>query len=478
MAVARLSFLSRDEEELVHSLSLRSLATLGVLVKSKEVQKTLSASGAEVDQSSGVVRMPESLVNDALKSAPKRIMLGARDPKNDRSIPVKNYPLMAATGLAVYTKDIDTGERRPTTNADLASFSRLTDAMDAIDICWTSVTATDVPQKTLAIRSLWTTLQNNTKHVQIVPSTRGAADARKLVELAALVAGGEDELRRRPLFSAISCSIAPLSFDPEAIEAQAEYARAGIPVVSMSMSLSGMSAPVTICGTLVNLNTENLASLVISQTAAAGAPFIYSTESSPIDMSTGIMDYTAHATAALSAGAGQMTRRYGLPSMVSSWGTESMEPGLQVSFSELATTLLGTMSGSDLISGAGSIDSAKGACLEQVVIDAYLWEDCREFMRGYEISEESAALDIVEEVGHGNSFLNHIHTARNFRRELVFRDQAKKQWQATLSTKMATEARKVAKEILAGHKVLPIDASVAARCEALIEGYEKSLSGK
>jgi trimethylamine--corrinoid protein Co-methyltransferase len=460
MAVARLSFLSRDEEELVHSLSLRSLGTLGVMVKS-----------------SGIVKMPESLVNGALRSAPKRITLGGRDPRNDHEIPVSTYPLMAATGLAVYTRDIDTGARRPTTNADLANFARLTDALDPIDICWTTVTATDVPQSTLALRSLWTALQNNTKHVQVVPSSRGAADARKLVELAALVAGGEEELRERPLFSAISCPIAPLAFDPEPIEAQAEYARAGIPIVSMSMSLSGMSAPVTIGGTLVNLNTENLASLVITQSAAEGAPFIYSTESSPINMATGMMDYAAHATSAFSAGAGQMAHRYALPSMIASWGTETMDPGLQVSFSELATTLIGAMSGSDLISGAGSIDSAKGACLEQVVIDSYLWEDCRQFMRGYEVSETSAALDVVEEVGHGNSFLNHIHTARNFRKELFFRDPAKRHWQATLSTGMVPEAKKVAKDILATHEVPPVDRSVAAKCEALIEACEKTRSG-
>jgi trimethylamine--corrinoid protein Co-methyltransferase len=475
MAIAQLKLLSKDEEEIVHEQSLKSLATLGIMVKNARVLKMLGDAGATIDERKGIAKFSEDMVNDAVKSAPKSIVLGARNPKHDKRIPVENHSLLATTGLAVYTTDLETGEKRPSTDADLANFSKLADAMDGVDINWTTVTATDVNQETLAIRSLWTALKNGGKHVQVVPAARDGKDARKQAELAALVAGGEDELRKRPLFSVISCSIAPLSFDTGPVEALLEFARAGIPVAAMSMSLSGLSAPVTMGGTLVNINTENLASLLISQTAAAGAPFIYCSESSPMDPKTGMMDYASLMFPLIAAGASQMANRYRLPSFVASWGVETESPGLLLPFSGVLVSVLSTISGSDMISGAGSIDSAKGASLEQVVIDSYMWEDIRTVMKNYEVTEETAALKVVEEVGHGNSFLNHVHTVRNYKKELIMRDPEKQKWQATMSDAMVPEVRELVKRILKEHQVPSIDADTLRRGDELIADYEKEL---
>ena len=475
MAITRLNCLSRDEEELVHEQSLKSLAELGIMVKNERVLKMLDDAGATIDQEKSIAKIPEDMVNEAVRNAPKSLVLGGRDPKNDKRVPVETHALLATTGLAVYTTDIETGERRMSTDADLANFSKLADALDPIDICWTTVTATDVNQEMLAIRSLWTAMKNCSKHVQVIPAARDGRDARKQVELAALVAGGEDELRKRPLFSVISCPIAPLSFDKGPVDAQVEFAKAGIPVVAMSMSLSGMSSPVTFAGTLVNINTENLASLTISQTAAAGAPFVYSSESAPIDMMTGVMDYASLSFPAICAGASQMAKRYGLPTMVASWGVETKTPGLLLSFSEVFASALSPFCGSDMISGAGSIDSAKGASLEQIVIDASIWEDVRAMMKKFDVTEETAALNVVAEVGHGNSFLNHLHTARNFRKEIVLRDKSKQKWQATQSDGMIPEIREVVQRIMKEHKVPPMDADTLKKGDDLIAAYEKEL---
>ena len=476
MGIACMKCLDKDEEELVHQQSLKCLSEIGVMVKSEPVLKMLEKAGAVVDHRTGVAKLPERLVMEAVKNAPKSYKMCARDPKHDKEIPVKSYPLIATTGLAVYTPDLETGEKRPTTSADLANFSKMADAMNGVDICWTTVTAHDVVQNALAPRSLWIALQNNTKHIHVVPATRGAEDARKQVELASLVAGGAEALRKRPLFSVISCSIAPLSFEAHAIEAQMEFAKAGIPVISMSMSLSGMSSPVTVAGTIVNINSENLASLTISQLASKGAPFVYSTESAPIDMTTGVMDYTAYEVPVLCAGAAQMAHRYGLPSMVASWGTETKKPGMEISVSELFGTILGCFVGSDMASGAGNLDSAKGAALEQVVIDSYMWEDIRTYIKKFDVTEESIALNVTKEVGHGNTFLRHIHTARNFRKEVSFRDQKRKLWQATLPTKMASEAKEVARKVLAEHQVTKLDPGILRKGEVILAAYEKKVA--
>ena len=475
MAVARLKFLDKDEEELVHEQSLRCLERIGVMVKSQIVLKMLERAGATIDLKKGVAKLSEEMVMDAVKKAPKRIKLGARDQKHEREIPVDTYPLLSTTGLAVYTRDLETGKQRPTTNRDLANFSIMADAMPGIDICWTTVTATDVPQDALAVNSLWTVLQNNTKHIHVVPATHGVDDARKQVELASLVVGGPEQLKKKPIFSVISCSIAPLCFEKAEIEAQVEFARAGIPVISMSMSISGLSSPVTMAGTLENINAENLASLVISQTASQGAPFVYSSESAPMNMMTGVMDYNSYHLPLISSGAAQMAKRYGLPCHTSSWGFETKEPGIQASLSEAFGVMLNTFSGSDTMSGAGSLDNAKGASLEQVVLDSTVWQDIRTYMHKFPVSKDTIALDVVEAVGHAGTFLKHPHTLRNFRTEILARDQTRRSWQATLSTSMSSETKAIAKQVLREHKVPGLPAEVTKKGNEIVKAWERQV---
>ncbi len=475
MAIARLKFFEKDEEELIHGQSMECLERIGVMVKSPSVLNMLGAAGASIDAKKQIAKIPESMVKDALKKAPKEISLGAREPRHEKKLPVETYPLLATTGLAVHTIDIKTGEKRSTTNKDLANFSIIADATNGIDICWTTVTASDVPQDALAVESLWTVLQNNTKHIHVVPATHGAEDARKQVELASLVAGGEDKLRRRPLFSVISCSIAPLAFERLEIEAQAEFARHGIPIISMSMSLGGLSAPVTMAGTIENINAENLASMVICETANPGAPFVYSTESAPMNMMTGVMDYNSYHLPLISAGASQLAARYRLPMLTCSWGSESKMPGIGSSFGEFFGTALGTFCGSDMMSGAGSLDSAKGAALEQVVLDGAIWEDIRGYMKRFRVDRETIALDVIGQVGHGNTFLTHPHTARNFKTETVFRDAKTRHWGATLSNAMAGELREVAKKMLAEHKVPSLNRDVLDSGNEILKAYERQL---
>ncbi|MEK6988589.1 MAG: trimethylamine methyltransferase family protein [Candidatus Thermoplasmatota archaeon] len=474
MAVLRTKFLERDEEDLIHEQSLKGLADIGVMIHSPSVLEMLQEAGADVDRRKEIARIPEGVVDEAIRKAPRRIRYHARDPKHDFEIPTESFPFAATNGLAMHIADLETGKDHPSTREDLATFSRLADALDQVDYLWTSITPSDVPKAAHGVHELWVTLQNTVKHVEEV-TIQDAVDARMQIALGALVAGGLEELRMRPIFSVIACPIAPLTFEKGAVEAQVEFAKAGVPVLSMSVSLGGMTSPVTLAGTLTNINMENLASLVIDQVAAPGSPHVYSSDSTPVNMQTGYVDYTAVETPLISAGAAQMARRYGLPCMTSGWGSSVTVPGLEAPFSELAGIALSVMSGTDLTAGMGGTDVAKGCSYEQLVIDAYMWENLRAFMRDFTISEETIALEVTRSVGHGNTFLRHAHTTRNFRKELFFRDPKKLRWEATLSDRMVPEAREIAKRLLEEHEVPPLDRDVRRQGNALIREYESRL---
>jgi trimethylamine--corrinoid protein Co-methyltransferase len=475
MAQVRTVFLDQREIDLIHSQSMESLREIGIKVRSESVLHMLEGSGAKVDYPSMVAHIPEHMVNQALESVQRDFTLCARDPRHDLTVPTKGFPWMTTSGLAIFVNDYEGGEYRDSTRADIAAFARLADAVEPIDFLWTALTASDVTPLAHGPHELWVTMQNTTKHVQGV-TAQSAEDARVQIELATLIAGGKEELRKRPLFSVIACPIAPLTYDKGSIEAQVELAKAGIPVASMSMSAGGTSAPLPVAGMLVNANTENLGSIVISQMAAPGAPHIYCSESAPMDMMTGSLDYCTVEKCFLSIGLKQMADKYRLPSLVADagWGDD-----LEGSISGLMTPahqLVGIMGGSDLVTGMGSVDSAKGISFEQCIIDSYMWGISKTYLHEVGISEEKIGLDAVKEVGHGNHFLAHPHTHKYLRGELACWDQEKLDFLNMDKQELPAAANKIVKSILDEHRVEPLADDLIAEGDAIIEKYEETVS--
>ena len=478
MAVARMRFLDRGEEDLIHRKSIECLETIGVKIKSAKVLKMLEGAGAKVDHKSQIAKIPEALVKEAIGSVPKEITLYGRNPKNDMRMPVASWPHMGTNGLGTFIPDIDTGKNRDSTVKDIADCVKLADALDGVSYVQTSLTATEAPHLTHGLHELWTAFQNTSKHVHGV-EIFDAEDAKKQIELGALIAGGRDILRKKPCFSVIHCSIAPQMFERDAVEAMVEFAKAGVGVTTMTMSLSGGTAPVTVAGTIVNGNSENLASAVICQTASKGARSIYCSSSAPINMATGMIHYESANQALIQTGLAQMAKRYGLVCMVGDWGlNDSDSPGLPHTFSENLGIAISTMAGTDMCCGIGTLDNAKGMSLEQIVIDTYLWENVRKQMTTFEITDDTVALDVFRQVGHGNTFLSNIHTARNFKREIIQRDPTKRWVEATMSRAMVPEARKIAKRLLREHEVERLDMSTVKEGYKIISDYEKLRDGK
>ena len=476
MSVCQISILSVNDIELVHENTLYILEEIGVKVLSRKALDMLEKGGALVDPDIMTAYLPEYMVNDAVKSLPKNIRLCARNPAQDMQTPRKEYPYTATNGTAVYTRDIDTGEKRMTTAKDLLEFQVLSDAIDSIDYVWPIVTAHDEPEGGHGLYDFVTSLKGTTKHFQGEAMTE--KEARDMIRVASAVVGGEEELAKRPIFSVIQCPICPLEFEKGSVEAAMEFARAGIPVVSMSMALCGLTSPVTLASTIAIVNAENLASIVMSQLAKPGAPVVYSSESSIMNMRTGEIKYGAIEEAALAAAAGQMAKHYGAPSMVGIFGVGlfGTEPGVSLSAAEIAFSTMTTLALTDFASGMGGLDQAKGAALEQVVIDADIWESIREIRKDVSFDDDHFVTDLIEEVGPGGNFLKSPHTVRNMRKELFVPSQEKGAlfdlYRSTADQKAVVEqARQRVKSILAEHKPEPLDGDVEKAIDAIVTEY-------
>ena len=478
MSVCRMSVLSEEDIETVHEKTLEILDETGVRIKSEAALEMLEHGGAIVDWEAMTAYIPEYMVDDAVKKLPKEITLCGRLPERDISAPRPGPPYMATNGTAVYITDLETGVRRTSMGRDLRDLMLVCDSLEALDYAWPLVTAHDGPERAHGLNDLAIALQATSKHFQ--GEAMSAVEARAMVLMASAVVGGEEELARRPIFSVVQCPICPLEFEKGSVEATMEFARSGIPVVSMSMALCGLTSPVSLASTIAIVNAENLASFVISQLAKPGAPVVYSSESSVINMRTGEIRYGAMEQALTAAAVAQMAKRYGAPTMVGSFGVglHGDAPGITADPAELAFTMMTNLSLTDFASGLGGIDQAKGASLEQLVIDSDIWESMRQVRRDVSFEDEDFLIDLIDSVGPGGNFLNVPHTARNMRRELFIPDKAKADLYETYrldgdQKKAVSAARERVRNILATHEPEPVDADAVKEIQQILDEYRK-----
>ncbi len=468
MGLCRVSMLSEDEVERIHLASLRILRETGAVVNSKEAVQLLRSAGAEVAEDGQRVFFPEALVKEAVEAAPREIVLGARNRERDLKVPNTGFPYLSTDGFPAQILDSATLQRRPSTRADLEKWARLADATSTVDFLWPSTTPTDLAPQMQFVGGLRTSYQNTEKHVQY-QATSGEQAAFQ-IEMACAVAGGEQENRRRPHFSSVQCIVAPLQFDGGPTEAVVKFARAGIPVVAMSMVTPGLTGPVTLAGSVALANAEVLASLVISQAARKGASFFYCFVCAPIDMKSGNFVMGSPEYPLLEIAGAEMARHYRLPSMMSALGDTGKSSGFQLGMEKGITTATVPLAGCDLITGIGGLNDSAFVSMEQMLVDAEVWEHARRVWKGMEISDAEIALDVIRHVGPKNQFLNHPHTFANFRRLYVPKLSnwsSYTAWEAGGRKEMFELARGEVRRILDTHTPAPLPRDVQTDLEEI-----------
>ncbi len=415
MSFPRLRILDPGDIEAIDEATRTLLAQSGVDVHSPRARKALASLGAHVDGNGPRVRIPEETLDKALASAPREITLGSRDGQHDLRVP-DGVVHMATDGCGVNVLDFETGERRPSTTRDLAELTRVADALDVLDYQWPMSVAGDVPNEVHDLVEAATALENTTKHIQ--HEALSAEEARAIIGMAEAIRGGPEEVRRRPPVSSIQCPVSPLMLEEGSSEALMEFGAAGVPVAPMSMVLLGGSSPVDRASGLVVSNAEILASVCLSQAAAAGAPVFWSVASGPIDMRSGSFGAGSPEMAILSAAGAELARHYHLPSLVASLASDADTPGFQAGMEKMGTGLAAMLAGPDTVSGIGGLDTDSTMSLEQLVVDAEIVSYIRSTIRPVDVSPESLHMDMLQRVGPAGNYLKEKHTLQHFREAL------------------------------------------------------------
>jgi trimethylamine--corrinoid protein Co-methyltransferase len=305
-----------------------------------------------------------------------------------------------------------------------------------------------------------------------------ASEAQFSIEIAAAIVGGKEELRKRPIISVVQCPISPLRFESGLIEANIEYAKAGVPVVPLTMPLAGETAPVTLAGTLAVNNAEVLGSLVVSEFASSGAPVLYGACPSNIDFRTGLFICSPE-SGLLNVALAQLAHYYDLPSEICGGCSDSKVPDAQAAYERTLTLLPAILAGPDIVCGMGGLEAAKTMVPELLIIDNEILEGILRLVRGFEVNDDTLALDVIRKVGLGGHYLAEKHTLNRFMKEhwmpKISDRRAYDLWKREGEKGIHDVAREKANEILATHKPEPLPKDVQKEISLILKRYEKFL---
>jgi len=308
----RLQVFTTDELEAIHQATLEVLQHTGVAVHSAEARERFAGAGAKIDKNL-VVRIPPYVVEEAIRSAPEKLVLAGRTPDRDVAVEGRRvYFTNFGEGIKVY--DLETGKLRSTTKRDLELAARVVDYLDPIDIMEKAMGSQDKPEKVSALHNFEAMLTNTTKHIFGGPEN--GAMTEYIVRMASAVAGGPEFLPERSQVSFITCPVSPLRLVEESCEIIMTAARHGLVVNVLSMAMSGASAPINLAGTIVTHNAEVLAGLTLAQLTRKGAPVIYGSSTTAMNMRTATATVGSPELALVGAAVAALSRYYLLPSWV------------------------------------------------------------------------------------------------------------------------------------------------------------------
>ena len=370
--------------------------------------------------------------------------------------------------------DLETGELRRSCLQDVAEIARVADYVEEVAFHWTPVSAQDYPPHTRSLHEILVIWENSTKHVQ-TESIYSEEEAQAAVEMAAIIAGGKEELRRRPVLSIMQCTTPPLGQDGGSLEAALVAAEAGLPVGFMTMTSCASTAPATLAGNLVVGNAEVISAMALIQLAHPGAPVFYAAAQTAMDLRTG--GYTGGGPEDFLFGGATnvLADFYNVPLSMGSFATGAKEPNWQAGVDNSLSTLMACISMSDMLLGVGLLHGSRIWSYEQMLLDCEIFDIVYHMMKGIVVNDETLALDVIRTVGPGGNFLAQKHTKKYMRELWVpqFMDRRPySEWQERQDGPRDW-AREKARKILATHQPEPLDPKVSAELRRIIKSLEK-----
>jgi len=469
--------LGAEQVERIHEASLTLLEQQGMRVMHDGARKILATAGAEVDQQTEMVRFDPQLVMEKVALAPSEILLHARNPAKNFKLG-GNHLAFASVGGPAYCTDLDKGRRRGTFK-ESCDYLKLVQSLDIIhQEGGGPFEPIELPAETRHLDLYHAQIRLLDKNWQ--PNALGCERARDAINMVAIGLGfSQDELAEKPALFAIINTNSPLQLDIPMAEGLIEMSAAGQVVCVTPFTLAGAMAPVTLAGALVQQNAEVLAGVTLTQSVRPGAPVVYGSFTSNVDMKSGSPAFGTPEYAKAAQASGQLARRYGLP-LRSSSVTSSNAVDAQSTY-ESAMSLWAAIGGhaNIIVHAAGWLEGGLTASFEKLIIDAEMLQMMAEYVRPIEVSGETLALDAIAQAGPGGHFFGVEHTMSRYESAFYqpfLSDRSNfENWQEAGSVDTLVRANAIWKQLLNDYQQPPLDPAVDEELTAYVAKRKEGL---
>lgn len=409
--VPNLEMLNDEALELIEYNAETVLEEIGVnFVENPGALDRWRDAGADVEGER--VRIPRGLARKLCATAPSQFTQHARNPAKSVEIGGKNLVLAPVYGPP-FVRDLE-GGRRYATIEDFRNFVRLGTMSKYLHHSGGTVCEpTDIAVNKRHFDMLLAHMELSDK--PFMGSVTEPIRAQHSLEMAGLLFG-EDFVRENTVMTSLININSPLTFDPIMVGALETYAASMQACIVSPFIVGGAMAPVTVAGTLTQVLAEVLAGVAYSQLVRPGAPVIFGTFVTSIDMNSGAPTFGTPEASQVTYGAGQLARRLGLPYRSAGAFTGSKLPDAQAGYETANSLQMGLLSGVNfMLHAAGWLEGGLVSSYEKFVLDADQLGAIHQFARGINTDEAGQAMDAIREVGPGGHFLGCAHTQALFK---------------------------------------------------------------
>lgn len=466
--IKALDYLEREELEKIHQAILHVLENNGVEFHSQEARGFLKKGGARVEGEK--VFFPPKMVMEQVSLAPAEFTLHARNP--EKSVVIGGNNTVHAPGYgSPYVMDYVQNERRNATYEDYIAFTKLAGGSENLDVVGgVLVEPNDITDHLRHAKMFQAAVKYTDKC--LMGSAMGGKKAQESLEMAAIIFGGLDNVRKNPALISLINTNSPLQFDPRMLDALMVYARNNQPVIIAALAMTGTTSAVTLAGSLVQQAAEILSGVVLAQLINPGTPVVFGSASSIVDLRTGNLAIGSPESVKMFSVIAQLARFYGLPSRGGGALTDAIIPDAQSGFESMMVLLSSVISGINFIlHSVGLLENYMTMSYEKFIIDDEMLGMVKNFAGRFPIDEDALAVDTIINVGSGGNFISDEHTFRHMKDTRIPIISSRQNYAgATELTDTVQRAHEYCKRALQDYEAPALDEKLEAELNKYIEG--------
>lgn len=465
-----LQVISKQEIEQIHQTTLRILSEVGIILDHSETRHILLEAGASIKNDR--VIFPPKLVEKCLESCGGTVSIKGR---NGKTVTIGDGTThWHNLGGARDILDPVTGEARNSTVQDIRDSTRVLDAIENASTITPLYTPIDVPGEIMSLAMYRHALSNTIKPIH-GPGVQTPYEVKISVEMAEVIGPASEYL------SVGVSPVSPLHFPDDIAASIVEIARNNLSFGPLPCPTAGTTAPMSLAGALSQQNAEVLASVVIAQCTTPGLPIFYCGRLAMMEPKTGISVWGGVELGIASAATVQIGHYYGFPVNVYGLSTNALSHDLQNGSERAFNALMPALAGADELSGIGEMNAGIMSSLTQIVVDNEIVSSIKRIMRGFEVNQNSLALEVISSVMNGSgNFLTEKHTLNYMRAgEIYYTKLGERrtfaEWNRTGRKGMVERAHEEVERIIAQHEVTPLSNDQERELDKILLSAEKQL---